>query len=218
MNNMSKSSESFEERFSQGAHSHDLWKYDFTVGFNFHQCLSYRQILGRKLASLPTSNIYKMSLALPFEVLQDQQRISLIIKKRGEKKAITELAVISAEKFHQRKYPDTTKKFIFHIFAYFSNSQDSILISRVSMLLLVYLISNWNRERADVRSLLLITVDQQWPGFRNGEIHGVAFRCFRNAPRSIARAIGGTKFADMAQLTFASMEISRAKSYIAWTL
>lgn len=35
-------------------------------------------------------------------------------------------------------------------------------------------------------------------GFQDGKIRGVALRCFWNAGRSIARAIGGTKFTDMA--------------------
>lgn len=47
-------------------------------------------------------------------------------------------------------------------------------------------------------SLLYNIVDRQTRlGFR-GKFAGVAFRGFRNASRSIARAIGDTKFADTA--------------------
>jgi len=44
------------------------------------------------------------------------------------------------------------------------------------------------------------TLTRDRPGFRKirRKIRGVAFRRFRNAPRSIARAIGGTKLTDAA--------------------
>jgi len=61
---MSEGPESFEEQFTQDAHSYDLWKHDFTVGFNFHRCSSYRHILSRGLALLPRLQIYRVSSVL----------------------------------------------------------------------------------------------------------------------------------------------------------
>jgi len=61
---MSESPESFEEQFTQDAHFYDLWKHDFTVGFNFHRCSSYRHILNRRLALLPRLRIYRVSSVL----------------------------------------------------------------------------------------------------------------------------------------------------------
>lgn len=85
MNDMPKSFGSFEEQFTQGAHSYDLWKHDFTVRFNFHRCPSYRHILGRELAPLPTSNICPLFLALPFETWDLIENFSFNRKERRKR-------------------------------------------------------------------------------------------------------------------------------------
>jgi len=80
---MSESPESFEEQFTQDAHFYDLWKHDFTVGFNFHRCSSYRHILSR-LALLPRLQIYRVSSIL--RAPSRNRRRTFLIKKKKERR------------------------------------------------------------------------------------------------------------------------------------